>query len=71
MNLPNKIKVSKDHVDGNGEPRRDVSIFKDHLLCHPNILPIAIESFKDLMHIDLEVIDEEEKDNSGISQKQG
>lgn len=71
MNLPNKIKVSKDHIDDNGEPRRDVSIYKNYLLCHPETLSIAIEGFKDIMGIDLEVIDEEEKNNGSISQSQG
>ena len=71
MNLPNKIKVSKDHIDDDGKPRKDVSIFKDYLLCHPDTLPIAIEGFKDMMGMDLEVIDEEETDNGSVSQGQG
>lgn len=73
MFLPGKIKPTEEFVDENGNPRTDVAILKDYLVCHPETLNKAITAFHQMMGIQLEVITEEEpceeKKNIGISRK--
>ena len=66
MNLPNKVKPTKTFVDDDGNPRKDVAIYKDYLICHPDVVEQVVEAFKNMLNLDLEVLDEE-TNNSGIS----
>lgn len=61
MLLPNKIKPTEEFIDENGNPRKDVAILKDYLVCHPDTLDQVCEAFLQMMNVELEIIPETEE----------
>ena len=57
MNLPNKIRTSIKCVEVDGTPCKEAAIYKDYILCHPDMLDTVKEGFKLFWKVDLEYED--------------
>lgn len=56
MNIPSKLKLDPEFLDEKGLPGRDIAIYKDFIVCHPDHAQEIIELIKQLLKIDLEII---------------
>lgn len=55
MELPHKIVTDDTFVDEDGNPRKDVAIFTEYLLCHPDTLDYHLKLFKEIAEIELQL----------------
>lgn len=57
MNLPSGIKTDINFTNDDGTPRNDIAIYKDYLVCHPDMLQSSLDMFETLTGQKLEVIE--------------